>query len=191
MFVGYNLYYSYMDKPTKWLNKVAKQHNEWINIVKGFGEYQYSEDIVQEMYLTIYKYADESKIIKNNIVSRGYIFFTLRSIYFQYYNKKGMINKVYLDDYNINPPDQTNMDEQEAFHKLCTKIDNYINNWHWYEKKLFEIYRDTDLSIRKIANKTNISWVSIFNTLKNSKTEIRKKFNEDYEDLKNEDYDRI
>ena len=102
-----------------------------------------------------------------------------------------MINKVYLDDYNINPPDQTNMEEQEAFHKLCTKIDNYINDWHWYEKKLFEIYRDTDLSIRKIANKTNISWVSIFNTLKNSKTEIRKKFNEDYEDLKNEDYDRI
>jgi DNA-directed RNA polymerase specialized sigma24 family protein len=180
-----------MEKPVKWLNKVAEQHNEWIRIVKSFGEYQYCEDIVQEMYLTIYKYADERKIIKNNIVSRGYIFFTLRSIYFQYYNKKGMINKVYLDDYNINPPDQTNMEEQEAFHKLCTKIDNYINDWHWYEKKLFEIYRDTDLSIRKIANKTNISWVSIFNTLKNSKTEIRKKFNEDYEDLKNEDYERI
>ena len=66
-----------MDKKSKWLSKVAEQHNEWIKIVKSFGEKHYYEDIVQEMYLVIYKYSSEDKIIKNGAVSRGYIFFTL------------------------------------------------------------------------------------------------------------------
>ena len=47
------------------------------------------------------------------------------------------------------------------------------------------------MSIRKIAEETNISWVSIFNTLKKCKEELKELFNEDYEDLNNEDYERI
>ena len=96
-----------MDKKSKWLSKVAEQHNEWIKIVKSFGEKHYYEDIVQEMYLVIYKYSSEDKIIKNGVVSRGYIFFTLRSVYFQYYNSKKKINKVSInnDKFYIQIPD--------------------------------------------------------------------------------------
>ena len=47
------------------------------------------------------------------------------------------------------------------------------------------------MSIRKIAAETKISWVSIFNTLKNAKNIIKDKLQEDYEDYKNEDYDKI
>ena len=47
------------------------------------------------------------------------------------------------------------------------------------------------MSIRKIAEETNISWVSIFNTLKKCKQELKELFKEDYEDFKNNDYDRI
>ena len=70
-------------------------------------------------------------------------------------------------------------------------IDDHIDEWRWYEKKLFTLYRDSDLSIRGIAKETNISWVSIFNTLKNAKHELKEKFQEDYDDLKNKDYERI
>ena len=70
-------------------------------------------------------------------------------------------------------------------------IDDHIDNWRWYEKKLFTLYRDSDLSIRGIANETNISWVSIFNTLKHAKNELKENFSEDWEDYKNQDYDRI
>jgi DNA-directed RNA polymerase specialized sigma24 family protein len=182
-----------MDKPTEWLAKVAERHQEWISIVKSFGEYDFAEDLVQECYLTIYKYADESKIIRDGIVSRGYMYFTLRSLYFQYYNSKRKINKVSIDDVEITLqiPDNTQMDEQIAFHKICTMIDKHIEGWRWYEKKLFTLYRDSDLSIRGIAAETNISWVSIFNSLKNAKQELKNKFKEDYEDYKNKDYDRI
>lgn len=182
-----------MGKQSEWLGIVAKRHQEWINIVKSFGEYNYAEDIVQQSYLTIYKYANEEKVIRNGNVSRGYMYFTLRSLYYQYYNSKRKITKVSIDDdeFTFEIPNHTQMDEQVAFHKICTMIDDHIDGWRWYEKKLFSLYRDTDLSIRGIAAETNISWVSIFNTLKNAKQEIKDKFQEDYEDYINKDYDRI
>jgi len=182
-----------MDKPTGWLGIVAKRHKEWINIVKSFGEYELAEDIVQEAYLTIYKYANEDKIIRNGIVSRGYMYFTLRSLYYQYYNSKRNIIKLSIDDeeYTYQIEDDSEMDEQIAFNKICMLIDDHIDNWRWYEKKLFTLYRDSDLSIRGIANETNISWVSIFNTLKHAKNELKENFSETWEDYKNQDYDRI
>ena len=145
------------------------------------------------MYLTIYKYADENKVIRNGVVSRGYIYFCCRSLYYQYYNSKRKISKVSLDDeeFTIQIPNDSQMDEQVAFHKICTMIDDHIDGWRWYEKKLFSLYRDTDLSIRGIAAETNISWVSIFNTLKHAKQEIKDTFKEDFLDYKNGDYDRI
>ena len=182
-----------MDKPTEWLAKVAERHKEWIAIVKSFGEYDYAEDLVQEMYLTIYKYANEDKVIRNGVVSRGYLYFTLRSLYYQYYNSKRKITKISIDDdeFTIQIPNDSQMDEQIAFHKICTMIDDHIEGWRWYEKKLFSLYRDSDLSIRGIAAETNISWVSIFNSLKHAKEEIKDNFKEDWEDYKNKDYDRI
>ena len=182
-----------MDKSAEWLAIVAKKHKEWINIVKSFGEKSYYEDIVQQMYITLYKYSSKEKIIKDGIVSTGYIYFTLRSIYFQYYNSKKKVNKISIDneEYFYEIPDDTQMDEQIAFNKLCKLIDNEVESWEWYNKKLFKIYRDTPLSIRGIANETNISWVSIFNSLKNAKKKIKNKFQEDWDDYENNDYELI
>jgi len=182
-----------MDKSAEWLAIVAKKHKEWINIVKSFGEKSYYEDIVQQMYITLYKYSSEEKIIKDGIVSNGYIYFTLRSIYFQYYNSKKKVKKISIDNeeffYEI--PDDTQMDEQIAFNKLCQLIDNEVESWEWYNKKLFKLYRDSNLSIRGIAQETNISWVSIFNSLKNAKNKIKNKFQEDWDDYENNDFELI
>ncbi len=176
-----------------WLNIVASQHEDWIKIVNSFGEYSYAEDIVQESYIRLIKYATPQNIIKNNKVSRGYMFFTLRSVFFQYYNSKRKIHKVSIDDEEnfLQIADKTNLEEHEAFNRVCVLIDEVAEDWTWYDRKLFKLYRDTDLSIRKIASETSISWVSIFNTLKNCKTDVRRKLGETYEDYKNEDYDRI
>ena len=42
-----------------------------------------------------------------------------------------------------------------------------------------------------MAKETDISFVNIFHTLKKGKNIINKKFAEDYEDFKNQDYDLI
>lgn len=185
-------YYNSMDG-AKWLEVVAEQHDTWVGIVNGFGEYNYAEDIVQESYIALAKYADPNKIIKDGKVSRGYMFFTLRSLYYQYYNKKKKVEKIRIDDNQVflQIPQVDGMEEQEAFHKICLLVDEVANEWTWYDKRMWKLYSQTDMSIRKLAAETTISWVSIFNTLKNLKQELKDKLQEDYIDLKNEDYERI
>ena len=182
-----------MDKTAQWLRIVAERHNEWIKIVHSFGEYTYSEDLVQEMYLTLLKYTTPEKIVNDGVVSRGYIYFTLRSLYYQYYNKKKKVTKVSIDDeeLSIQIPDVDHLEEHEAFHKICLLVDEVSDGWGWYDRKLWKLYSQTDMSMRKIASETNISWVSIYNSLKHLKEDLRNKLGEDFADFKNQDYDRI
>lgn len=176
-----------------WLKVIYKDHKEWINIVKGFGENVFAEDIVMETYIRISKYATPENIIQNNKAHRGYMYISLRSVYYQYYNVKKRIDIVNIDDYKglLQLPNQTNLEEQEAFHSVCLLIDEIAEDWSWYDRKLFKVYRDSGLSIRKIAAGTKISWVSVFNTIKNCKQDVEQKIGETYEDYKNRDYDRI
>ena len=182
-----------MDTEREWLKKVAERHTEWIKIVHSFGEYSFAEDLVQEMYLTLLKYTTADKIIINGVVSRGYIYFTIRSLYYQYYNKKKRIKKVSIDDddLSLQLPYEDTLEEQEAFHRICILVDEVADDWSWYERKLWKLYSQTDMSMRKLASETNISWVSIYNTLKHLKADLRNKLYEDVEDYKNGNYDRI
>ena len=182
-----------MDTNLDWLNIVAKQHKTWVGIVRSFGEDFYCEDIVQQMYITLSKYADPNKIIKNGVVSRGYVFFTLKSLYYQFYNKKKKIQKVSLDndDTFLQLPAFDDVEENEAFHKICLLVDEVSDDWHWYDKKIWKLYSRTDMSIRKLASETKISWVSIFNTLKNLKLDIKNKLHEEYTDYKTGEFEHI
>ena len=44
-------------KEYKWLEKVASHHKEWVKTVQKMGEYDFAEDIVQESYIALMKYA--------------------------------------------------------------------------------------------------------------------------------------
>ena len=183
-----------MEHTAEWLGIVAKQHDKWVSIVKMFGETEYADDIVQNAYLALYKYTTPEKVIRNDKVSDGYMYFTLKSIFLQYQNQKNKIHKVRIDDesfFEVIPDDNTSIEEQKAFHKICMLVDEEMANWTWYNRKLTEIYRDTDMSIRKIAAETKISFVSIFNTLKNCKNQLKIKLHEEFEDYQNGEYERI
>jgi DNA-directed RNA polymerase specialized sigma24 family protein len=174
-----------------WLNQVAEHHKEWIKIINSFGEYDYAEDIVQETYIALYKYADATKIIDaSGNVRKGYVFFTLKSLYFQFYNKKMKVNKVSIDE-QFTLFDDSNLEEHEAYNNICLLVDEEIKNWHWYDEKLFKLYRDSDMSMRDIAKETNISLISIFNSIKNYKEILNTKFSKDYQDYINKDYNGI
>ncbi len=176
-----------------WLSIIAKKHKTWVQMVTNLVGDFYAEDIVQESYIAISKYSDPNKIIKDGEVSNGYMYFTLRSLAFQFYNKKKKVNIISIDKEEsfLQLPDIDNIEENEAFHRICTLVDSIAEEWHWYDKKIWKLYSQTDMSIRKLASETKISWVSIFNTLKNLKLDIKNKLKEDYEDYKNGDWERI
>jgi len=171
------------------LEELAKHHKEWIKMVRSLGGDDFTEDIVQEMYLKIYNknyniYNDKGKL------NKFYIYLTLRSILVSYFRERSKVVKIPIEemfvDSNIELIDSDNIKENEEYHKLTLKINEEINKWHWYDREMFEIYRHSGLSIRKIASETNISWVSIFNTLKDCKGRIKEKLIDDYNNYKNE-----
>jgi DNA-directed RNA polymerase specialized sigma24 family protein len=175
----------------QWLAKVAQHHDEWVKVIHTFGEYDYAEDIVQESYIALYKYADADKLLDTQgEVRKGYMYFTLRSLFYQYYNKKKKVNKVNFDD-QWELFDDSNIEEHKAYNDICLLIDEEIKNWDWYDRKLFKLYRDSDMSMRDIAKETNISLISIFNSIKNYKIILKEKFEKDYQDYITNDYNMM
>jgi len=180
-------------KDTEFLNHVVKYHNEWVKTCKALGGGSYSEDIVQEMYIKLYKYASAEKIIKEGVLQKGYVFFVLKSILYTLKNEQSLVYKEQINEDLLQ--DDSDLEEHQAYNKFCNLIDDYLlkqnNGNNWYEAKMFQVYKETNLSMRKMAKLSNISWVSIFHTLKSVKQDLRNNFQEDWEDYLNGDYDKI
>jgi len=172
------------------LEQVAKHHKEWLRIVKQLGGDDYSEDIVQEMYIKLHKYSSPEKCINNGKVNKYYVFLTLKSILYSYFNERKRIRKESIDNfYDITEPETD--EDLEAFNKLSEMITEESEKWHWYDQQIFNYYRDHKTSFRKMSEHTKISWVSLFHTIKKCKRKIKENLKEDIEDYKNKDYDKI
>ena len=178
--------------PKDFLTEVAKYHKEWVSTCKALGGGDYSEDIVQEMYIKLHKYASADKIIKDGILQKGYVFFALKSILYTLKNQQKL---VYKEELKNTIADDTDLEEHKAYDKFCNLLDDYLlskeKESEWYSARLFWIYKESGLSMRKLGDLSNISWVSIFHTLKNVKQELIDEFQEDWDDYINGDYDKI
>lgn len=173
----------------QWLKHPAKYHSEWVKIVRSWGEFDYCEDIVQETYLKLLKYSSEEKIVKDGEVNKGYVWFTLRSVFLSYIKQKGKIDKI-----RIGKGFEVELDEDfdnRYYSKVTEIIDKEVEGWHWYDKMLFDLYSKSNKSMRDIAHETNISLKSIFDTLKTCKNRLKERVGEDWEDYKNGDYELI
>lgn len=185
----------------EWLTKVAELHKDWIKAALAYGAKDFAEDVVQDTYIKLHKYANADKVITNGHVNKGYVFFALRTVIADYHKKKPN----FCEFPNLgNPECSLNIEEEQAWHKFCIMIDDYITDrvnqvgtegefegWSLGDKIVFNTYRFNHTSMRKIAHEKDVSWVAIFHQLKNLKGDIREKFCEDYEDLINGDYDKI
>jgi len=175
----------------KWLEKVAQHHKEWVKIANLYNVDDYAEDIVQEVYIALFKYADATKILDaKGEVRKGYVFFTIKSLCFQYLNKRNKVDKIGIDTL-FNLSDESNIEEHKAYNDICLMIDDEIKDWHWYDQKLFKLYRDTDFSMRDIAKETGISLISIFHSIKTYKETLKDKFEKEYQEYINNDYNGI
>jgi len=161
------------------LEKLYQHHKQLIEYAKIFDK-SYCEDIVSETYLKLHQYSSEEKCFTNGKLNKGYLFIVIRSVYLQsFYNK-------FVTQDPIDIPIEDNFDEnyEIEWYKFRTKCEAEVNSWDMYDKKLFTIYRDNDISMRKLAKETGISFVSIFHSLKAHKKKLRELFQEDYNNLK-------
>ena len=188
----------------KIIHILSERHNEWIKMAKSFGlSDDDANEIVQEMYLRLYDYTrDVEKIMYNeNEVNTFYIYITLRNLYYSGFTNYGKTNKnkkmilfseIESDTFNrlisriAEDSDEINDEIMKKINLdvLCDKIDDVIEDWYWYDKKLTKLYLNTDMSMRDISKETKISLSSIFNTLTNAKEKIRQKVQDEYKKYK-------
>jgi len=143
-----------------------------------------ANELVQEMYLRLYKYVDNPEKItyKQDEVNTFYVYVTLRNLYL---SKKHLYTQPNHREYNktdapVVDPYYNPLDHEFAFKSLIERITAIVDGWYWYDKKLWNIHFFQELSMRAISRETTISLSSIFNTLKNGKTKIKQKAEEDY-----------
>jgi len=179
------------------LEILSKNHKMWVNMVISFGcDRDTANDIVQSFYLRMHKYVqDVNKIMYNDDeVNRFFVYVTLKNMWKTY---KSSISKYKFFDIWEEEGVEEFKDEvfdnemDSAFERLVLKIDEEMGSWHRYDRILSEKYLKTDYSLREIADGTGISLTSIFNSMKTNKNILREKFQEDWQDFKNGDYNLI
>lgn len=174
-----------------WLSRVCEHHKEWIKIAKVYGCGDYSEDLVQEVYIKLHKYASERKVFTNGNINKGYVFFAIRNAAKTYHKKKmKRCDNQTLSESDEQEEDETSVDK-EAWERFCEKVEDSSLEWKWSDKQIFDEYRLTKTSMRKLGAKYNISWVSIFTTIKNCKTKLKDELHEDYKNYQEGNYEEI
>jgi RNA polymerase sigma factor (sigma-70 family) len=158
------------------LEALAEKHKDWLKMLNSFGcERNLAEDIVQEMYLRLHKYVeDPERIMYGEEVNTYFVYITLRNMYATIQRMRRKVRFVSIEELPEELMyEEPNIESLEEFDKLIDTIWDNVEDWHWYDKKLFEIYHNSPMSIRSIAEETKISARSIFNTLKNGKERIQ------------------
>lgn len=160
---------------------ITDNYQDWIDLSRSFVGDELAADVVQEAYLKVSQY--------NKEINRSYMYLTIRSISYDILKLKSKINKENIEDYHFE--DTIEDEKKQAYNKIICKMEDIISSWHWYDAMLFRLYKDTPRSLRTISKETDISLVSIFNTIKKCKKILKEKLQEDYEDYNNEDYELI
>lgn len=172
---------------------LGRNHNKWVNVIKKLSpRFQYAEDIVQEFYIQMLRYATDKMIREDGSLNEAYAYVILRNVFYksrQVENQKG-IKYTELEEKHYNQEDLVD-EEQEAYDAICQKVEEVINTWPWYEKELFDIYFTSGMSFRQMGKEIGISWISIYNTIKELKKRLRDAIGEDYEDYINGEYKLI
>ena len=165
-----------MDK-NKVLSLLAEYNNKWLANVNALinDENIQAEDIVQDMYLKIHSSKDEiiNKAIVDSKPHIGYINKILYTMYLKVQKQESL--KTELKD------NHTVEEKQPEINKfnIEKKIDEIVNSFYWFDRKLFNLYRKEFHTIRSLSKATKISHVVVHNTISKCKKKIKRKLNEE------------
>lgn len=191
-----------MQEVYKWL---SDNKNELMNkfIYKMVNNKNNAEDFYQDLFI-IMSDKDEKKMLE--ILNRGemfaYIYIIIKNnlrsntsrYYYTYRKPQGYeYNEImdYRESYDNNK-DELLKDIEESYTILNNKIRMYLelegnnNVSKYYQKEIFFMYYsdNEDITYRKMGEKLDIPYVSIFNTVSSMRKKIEKKFKKDIENIK-------
>ena len=142
-----------------------------INTTLNFGcTKEEAEDIVGNMYVIIGTMLNKGlNISYGDEVNYYYIYLTLKTNFLQLKNKQTKEKKVSLD-LVLELAESDYVDFDEVNDVILDELDSV----HWYDKKVYELI-ENGYSITELANKTNISYHSLYNTYRKTKQKLKNK----------------
>lgn len=165
------------------LNELAVKHDDWLRMATKLGGGEWSEDIVQEMYLRLHRYVDNPDRIrhKSGEINSFFVYVTISNMVKDLKKAEQRFPKLSIDEGEWVSQQEieavlSDMEAEAGYWndpEVMELITEELNNWHWYDKQVFKIFLHQKTSLRKLAEETNISVTSLFNTLKNAKQRIK------------------
>ena len=193
-----------MNDKNKALEMLAEYHSEYIKMARAIANnnnevYNYAEDFVQEAYLRLARYEDlfDKVVNTKGKVSKGYMFFVLRSIIVNAIKKKSNLKFNYLgsqydfeETYNFidEGVDRDKLGLEAIEQKMYSIVKEGSK---WFDYSLFKTYLETGKSFRTIAEESGIGIRTIYLSIKRSKLLIAEKLHEDYQDFLNDQHELI
>ena len=147
---------------------IAKKHKTWIDIVKSFGcNKETAEDLVQEMYIKIFKYLEKGgkNIMYKDEINYYFIFKALNSVFIDLKRKSKNIKMVEIENLELEDADLD-------YDKSYKKITDALSQMFWYDRKVFEIINEGE-SIAEFSRKSYIPYYSLYNTYQRVKKELK------------------
>ena len=170
------------------LKILSKYHDEWLNIVRLFGDSEFAQDVVQDVYLKVHSNYRE-RIIQNGEPNRALMWVLLRNTAFR--ASRTAPNDLSIELFYSLQQEDFELRKHESLDLIYHKVEDEIKTWEWYDQMLFNIYRKENKSMRQIAEQTGISLKSIFTTIKTCKAKLRQSVGDDYPDYLNEEFELI
>ena len=154
------------------LEKAYQKHKTWISICKSFGlDYPTSEDLVMEMYIKLDYITKKGTDITYNKdeLNYYYIFKILYTMFLQLKKKRDRVN--FIDQEMLQ---NIEGQEQVYFQEIEKRFNNEFSKLHWYDQKVFEIVA-SGTKIAELSRKTQITYISLYNTYTKVKKLLKKK----------------
>ena len=152
-------------------------HKEWIAMARQMGCKDFSEDVVQEMYIRLNRYVHTpQRIMQGQKINKAYIYMMLKNLSFDLAKAQSKSSEVItlVDDLsNFDQRDEVRNKELDAFDKVLQKE---FEQWHAHDQQVFLCIYKHGISQRELARETGICITSIHNTIKNARQRIKEAY---------------
>lgn len=168
--------------PIEWIYKDFQYYLGFA--IKQTKDKDLSEDLVQETFLQLMTMNQHRLLI---IIDSGKIkTYICKIMMVKYFSAKSQFNKKMVQykkkkiqsdasflEHLVNKNNEIDDSTNEYIDSLHKKIDDCLATFDDYDRKLFQLYYETGLSVRKLSEETGITFKSIQYTIEKVKKNIK------------------
>lgn len=157
-----------MESPQSILSRLSENHEQWISIAVHICRDSYlAQDLVQDMYLKLSKYA------RGKEINEWYVYVTIKNLFYDHVKEAGKFSQI--DERILAQPDTESDQAQE---NLLNCLEKQLEELHWYNRQLILLKQNK--SPRVIQKECGINYQHIYRTTQKTEEELRGKLSRDF-----------